>query len=201
MFNHRNSFLSEYSVSLFHEISCDRSQCCIYLRTCSHALCMYKVFDRSFSLMCTSKNHLQERERQRDTETQRHRDRETQRETERQRERNREREREREKERERDRERAREIACYLTTSLRHHRIFFLFHGSIWSDPLCQGHSVYFYFTAFVSERLFQSSIITSGQRLIQGNLKCTAFIWGKQLQPCFFRCVILQRVAYSECLV
>ena len=97
-------------------------------------------------------------------------------------------ERDREREREREREIEREPVIW-----RHHwsHPFFLFHGSIWRDPLCEGHSVYFYFTAFISKHLFQPSIITSGQRLIQGNLKGTVFISGKPLQPCCFRCACL----------
>ena len=37
------------------------------------------------------------------------------------------------------------MACYLTTSIAAIRFFYLslFHGSTWSDPLCQGHCVYF----------------------------------------------------------
>ena len=41
------------------------------------------------------------------------------------------------------------IVCYLTTSIAALRFFYLslFHGSTWSDPLCQGHCVYF--TTFI----------------------------------------------------
>ena len=37
------------------------------------------------------------------------------------------------------------IAGYLTTSIAAIRFFYLslFHGTIWNDPICQGHCVYF----------------------------------------------------------
>ena len=58
------------------------------------------------------------------------------------------------------------------------RFFYLslFH-STWSDPLCQGHCVYF----------TKTSVTASGLWLIRENLKGTVFVRGKPLYSCSFK--------------
>ena len=55
----------------------------------------------------------------------------------------------------------------------------LFHGSTWSDPLCQGHCVYF--ATIVATIHYNQPFIDSRK------MKGTVFIWGKQLLPCYFK--------------
>ena len=65
IFNHRESFFSENSVSLFHESSCVQPLLNGYgifqKSTCNHKLQTHHAFDRYFYLRCAaiSKEHLQ----------------------------------------------------------------------------------------------------------------------------------------------
>ena len=93
-----------------------------------------------------------EKEREREKQTEREKERERERQTDRQTDRERQREKQTERERDRDRERAREIVCHLTTSLRHHRIFFYFTAAFKAIHYVKGTLF-----IFISLRLFQNA--------------------------------------------
>ena len=69
------------------------------------------------------------------------------------------------------------MVCYLTTSVAAIHFFLvlsLFYGSTWSNPLCQGHCVYF--TTLIAATYYNKRPLVDSKKL-----KSTVLIWRKQL--------------------